>query len=272
MAKSLIIDAGHGGSDPGAGGFGIREKDWTLKISLYQYNRLKELGARVALTRNRDVGLDSVARTNLIKGKYDYCMSNHWNAYNGVAHGVETIHSVFASSALADRLARAIVDESKLHFRRVFSRKNSKNGDYYFMHRMTGSTTTVIVEYGFIDNKKDNDFYKNEDNFFRVAERVVKEWCAILGVKYVAPKKEGLSVEEVKKLQSQIDRLTKEVARLEKVKAEKTLGNIRPEGYAVEALKWAEQEGITNAERPGDSATRQQVITFLKRYHDKFRK
>ena len=185
MSKSLIIDPGHGGTDPGASGFGVREKDWVLKMSIYQYNRLKELGAKVAITRTTDKTLDSVPRTNLIKSKYDYCMSNHFNAFNGSVRGVETIYSIYAKNDVAKRLADVIVATSKLPLRRVFNRAGT-NGDYYFMHRLTGSTDTVIVEYGFIDNKADHDYFKNEDNFYKVAEAVVKEWCSILGVKYVA--------------------------------------------------------------------------------------
>ena len=39
----IVIDAGHGGSDPGASGNGIIEKDLTLAISKYMYDRFKEL-------------------------------------------------------------------------------------------------------------------------------------------------------------------------------------------------------------------------------------
>lgn len=198
MSKTLIIDPGHGGTDPGANGFGVKEKDWTLKISLYQYNRLKELGAKVAITRTTDKTLDSGPRTDLIKGKYDYCMSNHFNAFNGSARGVETIYSIYSTNTIAKRLADVIVATSKLPLRRVFKREG-KAGDYYFMHRLTGSTQTIIVEYGFIDNKTDHDFYKNENNFYKVAEAVVEEWCSILGIKYIAPGQKEVSEPEAGK-------------------------------------------------------------------------
>ena len=183
MAKSLIIDPGHGGTDNGASGFGVKEKDWTLKMSIYQYNRLKELGAAVSITRKTDQTLTSVQRSNLIKGKYDYCMSNHFNSFNGTARGVETIYSIYSNDKIARQLANIIVSTSSLPLRRVFQRQGN-NGDYYFMHRLTGNTETIIVEYGFIDNKSDNDYYKNDKNFYKVAEAVVKQWCTILGVTY----------------------------------------------------------------------------------------
>ena len=49
--KKIVIDAGHGGTDSGAVGNGIIEKDLTLKISKYMADRLKQLGANVTLTR-----------------------------------------------------------------------------------------------------------------------------------------------------------------------------------------------------------------------------
>ena len=189
MSKTIIIDAGHGGRDGGARGFGVNEKDWTLRISLYQYDRLKKLGADVQLTRTNDVTLDPVPRTNIIKRSgADICISNHWNAFSdGSANGVETIHSVYANSGLATRLCDAIVKTTGLGKRRVFDRVHPNGGDYYFMHRLTGSARTVIIEYGFITNRRDHDHYRNEANFIAAAEAVIEVLCREVGVKYRKP-------------------------------------------------------------------------------------
>ena len=53
MAK-VVIDPGHGGNDPGASGNGIIEKEYTLKISQYIYDRLRQLGLDVKMTRTTD--------------------------------------------------------------------------------------------------------------------------------------------------------------------------------------------------------------------------
>ena len=186
MVKSIIIDPGHGGTDPGAIGFGVREKDWNLRISLYQYERLKELGAKVGITRTTDKTLDATPRTNLIKNKYDLCISNHWNAFNGSARGIETIHSIFGGKDFATSIANALVKATGLSLRRVFSRKNNSGTDYYFMHRLTGSTRTVIIEYGFLDNATDHNWYKNETNFYKAAEAVIEAVCKEIGITYKA--------------------------------------------------------------------------------------
>ena len=56
--KKIVIDPGHGGSDPGTSGNGIVEKDYTLKISEYMKNRFDELGIESSLTRTGDTTLN----------------------------------------------------------------------------------------------------------------------------------------------------------------------------------------------------------------------
>ena len=83
--KKIVIDAGHGGSDSGAVGNGIVEKELTLKIARYIADRLGELGADVTLTRESDETLDPSERIKRVLNAYgnskDVLMvSNHINA------------------------------------------------------------------------------------------------------------------------------------------------------------------------------------------------
>lgn len=183
MRTTLIIDAGHGGSDPGAVGNGLREKDLTLQISNYQYARFQALGVSVALTRTSDVTLTPEQRTKLVRDSgAKYCISNHINAGGG--SGVEAIYSAFSSDKLAKALVQAVAS-CGMNFRKVFSKKGSGGKDYYFMHRETGSVETVILEYGFIDNA--SDAQKLKDNWKTYAEAVVKAFCECVGVSYNLP-------------------------------------------------------------------------------------
>lgn len=184
MSKSIIIDAGHGGTDPGAYGFGVVEKDWALVISRYQYERLKALGANVALTRKEDRTLTPTERIARIKNQYDVCISNHWNAFDGRAKGIETIHSVHAKPDFAADIADRLVKMTGLPLRRVFKRTISTGVDYYFLHRLTGRTETVIVEYGFIDNQQDFTYYNSIENLFEAAEAVIAGICLKIGIQY----------------------------------------------------------------------------------------
>lgn len=87
MAK-IVIDAGHGGDDPGASGNGIIEKDLTLKISQYMYDRFKDLGIPVKMTRTTDETISPTERVKRVLDAYGnsndvIVISNHINAGGG---------------------------------------------------------------------------------------------------------------------------------------------------------------------------------------------
>lgn len=99
MAK-VVIDAGHGGSDPGASGNGIIEKEYTLKISEYIYDRLKDLGLDVKMTRTSDETLSPTERVNRVLDAFGnnsdvIVISNHINAGGGeVAEIIKKEHKI----------------------------------------------------------------------------------------------------------------------------------------------------------------------------------
>ena len=93
MAKKVVIDSGHGGSDSGAIGNGIIEKNLTLNISKYMYDRLKELGVPVKLTRDMDVDLPASERPQKVLDQFGngsdvIVVSNHINAGGGDGQSV----------------------------------------------------------------------------------------------------------------------------------------------------------------------------------------
>lgn len=95
MAK-VVIDAGHGGQDSGASGNGIIEKEYTLKISEYIYNRLKELGVDVKMTRTTDETINPTERVKRILDAFGnssdvIVVSNHINAGGGDSHCVTNV-------------------------------------------------------------------------------------------------------------------------------------------------------------------------------------
>lgn len=86
--KKVVIDAGHGGDDPGTIANGITEKDYTLKISEYIHNRLDEMGIPNEMSRTSDVTLDSNNRPDKVQSFYGtgedvIVVSNHINAGGG---------------------------------------------------------------------------------------------------------------------------------------------------------------------------------------------
>lgn len=189
MSKpELIIDPGHGGRDGGGGtNEHWKEKDLVLKISLYQFERFKELGVPVALTRDKDVYLGPDKRTDIVKNSgAEYCLSNHINAGGG--DGAEFIHSIYSNGEVEQKMAKAIKEDGQ-NVRRVFTRHypGNSNLDYYYMHRETGSVKTTIAEYGFADSPRD-DVAQLKRDWEKYAESIVKVYTEHLGHKYEAPK------------------------------------------------------------------------------------
>lgn len=95
MAK-IVIDAGHGGDDPGASGNGIIEKDLTLKISQYMYDRFRDLGIPVKMTRTTDETISPTERVKRVLDAYGnsndvIVISNHINAGGGDSHCVTNV-------------------------------------------------------------------------------------------------------------------------------------------------------------------------------------
>jgi len=89
----VVIDPGHGGTDPGAVGNQITEKDLNLKISKYMYDRFKELGIPVSITRTDDTTLSPNDRVKKIlsfygNGRNVVVISNHINAGGGEGKSV----------------------------------------------------------------------------------------------------------------------------------------------------------------------------------------
>ena len=85
MSLKVIIDPGHGGTDPGASGNNIIEKNMTLDISKTMYDEFKRLGIPVYMTRDTDETLSPTERINRVKkyissGDDVVVLSNHINA------------------------------------------------------------------------------------------------------------------------------------------------------------------------------------------------
>jgi N-acetylmuramoyl-L-alanine amidase len=104
----IVIDAGHGGHDPGTPAKGLNEADLTLDIALRLEKLLqKETGVEVVLTRRTDVYVPLEERTAIAnRSNADLFLSIHANSSRNVtAKGVETYFLSFASSPEAEAIA-----------------------------------------------------------------------------------------------------------------------------------------------------------------------
>lgn len=187
--KRVVVDAGHGGSDPGAVNGNIKEKDFNLQAANYIYNRLNELGVPVAITRTTDEDIGRVERLRRMLNSFGndkdvIILSNHINAGGG--EGAEVVYSLRNDDTLASMILDEIGNKGQIE-RKIYQRRlpENPNKDYYYIMRETPNTEAVLIEYGFIDNPK--DLNKLQNNLLDYAEGVVKAVTNYIGVPYIAP-------------------------------------------------------------------------------------
>lgn len=185
----IIVDAGHGGLDGGASANNLIEKNLNLQSSLYMYERFKELGIPVQMTRTTDEYLPKTERVNRVNELYPndqnvILISNHINAGGG--EGAEIVYSLRNNSILAQEILNNIGDAGQIK-RKVYQRRlpENPNKDYYYILRETNVSEPLLIEYGFIDNM--NDANKLRNNLNDYAEAVVKAVTEYAGYTYTLP-------------------------------------------------------------------------------------
>lgn len=190
MNYKVVVDAGHGGVDPGAVYGGLQEKDLTLRAAKYMYDRFNDLGVPVKLTRSDDETLPKKERVNRILDAFGnrddvIVISNHINAGGG--DGAEVVYALRNKDTLAKSVLNNIAKEGQ-NIRSYYQRRlpSDPTKDYYFIHRETGKTQPLLVEYGFIDSPKD-DIAQLQNNLEDYVEAVVKAVTDYIGVPYKAP-------------------------------------------------------------------------------------
>lgn len=175
----VFLSAGHGGSDPGACAYGMKEKDINLQIMLACRDELKRHGLKVVCSRTKDendpVGQE-VKEAN--KSKADIAVSFHTNA--GKGDGSETYY--FPTSKNGEKLAKLCEKHTKAIGQ---NSRGIKDGKHLYFIKNT-NTTAVLCECAFIDNDKDNNIIdtKAEQKAFGVA--YAKAILEYYGIKYKA--------------------------------------------------------------------------------------
>jgi len=156
--KVIVVDAGHGGIDTGAGSGPVAEKDVNLAVALRLAEYLRQAGATVHLTRDGDQRMGSRYREDLAlrvklaeDNQADLFISIHANSYprNPSQRGAQTFSQAGAEEAA--KLSQAIMAEIV----RLLGNTDRKptQGDFY-IGRNT-SMPAVIVEIGFVTNPRE---------------------------------------------------------------------------------------------------------------------
>lgn len=182
--KIIVIDAGHGGIDPGANRPGVLEKEINLEIALHLRDVLKSYDAKIILTRDTDVELSGLCDNEKVRGRYqrdlnarvemiqesdaDLFVSVHANASsNPKRRGIVCYYA--AKSEAGKKLAYAIQEQLRM----IASICHEAEPANFFVLRHN-KVPAVLVEVGFITNPEERALLQSPEYQRKLAEAIAE--------------------------------------------------------------------------------------------------
>lgn len=185
--KIFVIDAGHGGVDPGTVVGKIYEKDINLKISKYLKEDLESYGATVVMTRDGDYDLgtpkatyrkksDFDHRIQIINGsKADYYVSIHLNYLsNSRYYGPQVFYN--KKDEFNEKIAQTIQEYLNLNLQT--KREIKKIPQTIYMYSKL-DVQGVLVECGFLSNVRERNLLLDEEYLQRFAKLLADSFLKI---------------------------------------------------------------------------------------------
>lgn len=191
--KVIVVDAGHGGSDPGkVSGNNVLEKDVNLQIATKLANELENAGYKVIMTRTEDNGLykeddinkkavDLRARCEIAeKENADLLISIHQNSFSDSSvRGGQTFY--YTHSDKGKKMATLI--QKHLKSADKDNTREAKANDSYYLLIHT-PCICVIVECGFLSNAAETELLVTDEYQNRLVGSItdgVKEYFEVTG-------------------------------------------------------------------------------------------
>ena len=182
----IVLDAGHGGNDPGKIGInGSEEKDINLAIAKRVKQYLEANGIRVVMTREEDEGLyDANAENKKVQdmkrriavmeeAKPLVTVSIHQNSYTEeYVNGAQVFY--YKDSREGERLAELLQESLRARLNPENHRQKKANDSYYLLKKT--QIPTVIVECGFLSNSREAQLLGQEEYQDKVA------WAIHMGI------------------------------------------------------------------------------------------
>lgn len=160
LGKKIVVDAGHGGKDPGAiGPSGLREKDVTLSTALLLKTELEKYGATVILTRSTDIFLELSERTSIANNSTgDAFISIHGDSFSSSSKGTTTYYNstVNFNGPRSETMGTAI-QKNMISSMNTYNRGVKEQN--FYVNRMN-QLPSVLVELAFISNPNEEALLK----------------------------------------------------------------------------------------------------------------
>jgi N-acetylmuramoyl-L-alanine amidase len=183
MKTIVLIDPGHGGQDPGAVAYGVREADINLAVAAFLSRSLRAAGVAALFTRSSDKTLSLQRRAEIEHGlKPTLFISLHCNAAaSQTANGIEIFTT--PGQTAADAAATAILESVQSFFPQARYRTDMSDGDPDKEERFFVLTKTrcpaVLLEMGFLTNPDEAAWLARRETQMQMAQAIAKgilEW------------------------------------------------------------------------------------------------
>ena len=180
---TVVIDPGHGGTDPGSIGYKtkVHEDELNLKMSLMLKAQLEKAGINVVMTRNtRDALIEGRGkkwkraemeerRKLIIKTRPNMVISLHQNSFtNHNFRGAQVFYD--KKSDISQKIAESIQEQFKLNLDK--SIKAPSPGDYFMLK--CSSAPSVIVECGFLSNEEEEKLLQTTEYQKKIIDSIYK--------------------------------------------------------------------------------------------------
>ncbi|MDO4301567.1 MAG: N-acetylmuramoyl-L-alanine amidase [Clostridia bacterium] len=171
-SKIIVLDAGHGGNDPGASGNGLIEKDLTLKMLLSAKELFDKSDIKCYVTRSTDMYPSFDDRTNLANEVGDAFISIHINsAANTSASGTET-YSLYANDLGNDLTSYRLAEEMLNQLLEKLGTVNRKVKSENWIVLRQSKIPATLIEIGFISNSGDAAIMGSQDGISKVGQAI----------------------------------------------------------------------------------------------------
>ncbi|MBU5677787.1 N-acetylmuramoyl-L-alanine amidase [Alkaliphilus sp. MSJ-5] len=189
----VVIDPGHGGTDPGAvGPTGLKENHVAWRIACMVADILMRYGIEVIFTRVGDEKISLDKRVQIAnKSKADFFISIHINsASNPLATGTEVF--AYSKASEGNKLAGTILDS-------LLKEINLKNRGIKYDRLQVVATTKIpacLVEVAFINNPTEEQLLKQDEFLEKAAVGIAKGILNHIGIDYMSKEDKSMSWEE----------------------------------------------------------------------------
>lgn len=182
--KCIVIDAGHGGADPGTiGPSGVQEDDLNLKVATFLQDALENQGAEVIMTRSDENAIadtkkeDMAERRRIIEDSgSDIVISIHMNHFDDPSVSGPLV-LYMTGSVQGEKLAGSIIGSID----NVISTDGKTRAEGNLLILKSGNQPCVLVECGYLSNASEEASLQREDYQKKIADAICEGAAAFLG-------------------------------------------------------------------------------------------